>query len=216
MLKKIKISNSEKLHKKAKKIIPYGAQTYSKGVKAFSDGVSPKFLAKGMGCEVWDVDGNKFIDYAMGAQPLILGYADRDVNNAVKKQLELGNIEIKRDFTYVSDTVDGYISAIGNKKCIGETIQLGTGIDFSMRETFENIKKIIGKNVKVVKDKNRMRPKMSEVNRLISSNKKAKKILKWKPKYSGKNGFIKGLKETVEWFDDSKNLSQYKSKLYNY
>ena len=91
MLKKIKISNSEKLHKKAKKIIPYGAQTYSKGVKAFSDGVSPKFLAKGMGCEVWDVDGNKFIDYAMGAQPLILGYADRDVNNAVKKQLELGS-----------------------------------------------------------------------------------------------------------------------------
>tara|TARA_B100000965_G_scaffold399032_1_gene418189 strand:- start:16 stop:1017 length:1002 start_codon:yes stop_codon:yes gene_type:complete len=132
------------------------------------------------------------------------------------KKIQLGNLNSKRDFTYVSDTVDGYISAIGNKKCIGETIQLGTGIDFSMRETFENIKKIIGKNVKVVKDKNRMRPKMSEVNRLISSNKKAKKILKWKPKYSGKNGFIKGLKETVEWFDDSKNLSQYKSKLYNY
>ena len=47
-------------------------------------------------------------------------------------------------------------------------------------------------------------------------NKKAKKILKWRPKYSGKIGFIKGLKETVEWFDNSKNLSQYKSKLYNY
>lgn len=132
------------------------------------------------------------------------------------KQIQLGNLSSKRDFTYVSDTVDGYISAIGNKRCIGETIQLGTGIDFSMRETFESIKKIIGKNIKVKKDKNRMRPKMSEVNRLISSNKKAKKILKWRPKYSGKIGFIKGLKETVEWFDNSKNLSQYKSKLYNY
>ena len=51
MFKKIKIRNSEKLHKRAKKIIPYGAQTYSKGVKAFSDGVSPKFLAKGLGCD---------------------------------------------------------------------------------------------------------------------------------------------------------------------
>jgi len=132
------------------------------------------------------------------------------------KQIQLGNLSSKRDFTYVSDTVDGYISAIGNKRCIGETIQLGTGIDFSMRETFESIKKIIGKNIKVKKDKNRMRPKMSEVNRLISSNKKAKKILKWRPKYSGRIGFIKGLKETVEWFDNSKNLSQYKSKLYNY
>ena len=48
MFKKIKIRNSEKLHKRAKKIIPYGAQTYSKGVKAFSDGVSPKFLEKGL------------------------------------------------------------------------------------------------------------------------------------------------------------------------
>lgn len=132
------------------------------------------------------------------------------------KQIKLGNLSSKRDFTYVSDTVDGYISTIGNKKCIGETIQLGTGIDFSMRETFEHIKRIIGKNVVVKTDKDRMRPKMSEVNRLISSNKKAKKILKWSPKYSGKNGFFKGLKKTVEWFENSKNLSQYQSKLYNY
>ena len=90
-IKKINIKNSNNLYKKALKIIPYGSQTYSKGVKAFSDGVSPKFLAKGKGCEVWDVDGNKFIDYVMANQPLILGYADRDVNNAVKKQLALGS-----------------------------------------------------------------------------------------------------------------------------
>ncbi len=90
-IKKINIKNSNNLYKKALKIIPYGSQTYSKGVKAFSDGVSPKFLAKGKGCEVWDVDGNKFTDYVMANQPLILGYADRDVNNAVKKQLTLGS-----------------------------------------------------------------------------------------------------------------------------
>ena len=93
-VKKINIKNSNKLHKKALKIIPYGSQTYSKGVKAFSDGVSPKFLAKGKGCEVWDVDGNKFIDYVMANQPLILGYADKDVNNAVKKQLALVQLSV--------------------------------------------------------------------------------------------------------------------------
>ncbi|MBD1152111.1 aminotransferase class III-fold pyridoxal phosphate-dependent enzyme [Pelagibacterales bacterium SAG-MED22] len=90
-VKKINIKNSNNLYKKALKIIPYGSQTYSKGIKAFSDGVSPKFLAKGKGCEVWDVDGNKFIDYVMANQPLLLGYADRDVNDAVKKQLALGS-----------------------------------------------------------------------------------------------------------------------------
>lgn len=90
-VKKINIKNSNNLYKKALKIIPYGSQTYSKGVKAFSDGVSPKFLAKGKGCEVWDVDGNKFIDYVMANQPLLLGYADKDVNDAVKKQLALGS-----------------------------------------------------------------------------------------------------------------------------
>jgi len=87
----LKIVNSNKLYKKALKIIPYGSQTYSKGVKAFSDGVSPKFLARGKGCEVWDVDGNKYIDFVMGNQPLILGYADPDVNKAVIRQLGLGS-----------------------------------------------------------------------------------------------------------------------------
>ena len=91
MVKKLNIKKSNQLFKRAIKIIPYGSQTYSKGVKAFSDGVSPKFLAKGKGCEVWDVDGNKYIDYVMANQPLILGYADPDVNNAVKKQLNLGS-----------------------------------------------------------------------------------------------------------------------------
>ena len=90
-VKRINLRNSNKLYKKALKIIPYGAQTYSKGVKAFSDGVSPKFLAKGLGCEVWDVDGNKYVDFVMGNQPLILGYADPDVNKAVNKQLALGS-----------------------------------------------------------------------------------------------------------------------------
>ena len=91
MVKKLNITKSNQLYKKALKIIPMGSQTYSKGVKAFSDGVSPKFLKKGKGCEVWDVDGNKFIDYVMANQPLILGYADPDVNNAIKKQLNLGS-----------------------------------------------------------------------------------------------------------------------------
>ena len=130
-----------------------------------------------------------------------------------KKIIKIGNLNSRRDFTFVSDTVDGFISTIGNKKCIGETIQLGTGIDFSMKQTLDEIKKITKTKIRFVQDKERMRPKKSEVNRLISLNKKAKKILKWSPKYSGKDGFNKGLKETVEWFSNKENLSKYKSNL---
>ncbi len=90
-IKRLNLKKSDQIFRKAIKVIPYGSQTYSKGVKAFSDGASPKFLAKGKGCEVWDVDGNKYIDYVMGNQPLILGYADQDVNRAVTKQLNLGS-----------------------------------------------------------------------------------------------------------------------------
>ena len=131
------------------------------------------------------------------------------------KKIVLGNLDSRRDFTYISDTIDGFISTIGNKKCIGNTIQLGTGKDYSMRETLNEIKKLTNPKIRIFQDQKRMRPVKSEVNRLISSNKKAKNILGWSPKYFGKKGFVQGLKETIDWFQNSKNLEHYKSDLYN-
>ena len=90
-MKKPKITNSNKLYNKAKKIIPGGSQTFSKGVTQFVEGFAPKYLHRGKGAHVWDVDKNKYLDYVMGCQPIILGYSDPDVNKAVIKQLELGS-----------------------------------------------------------------------------------------------------------------------------
>tara|TARA_B110000305_G_scaffold190924_1_gene213435 strand:+ start:93 stop:1484 length:1392 start_codon:yes stop_codon:yes gene_type:complete len=90
-MKKPIITNSNKLYRKAIKIIPGGSQTFSKGPSQFTNNFAPKYLKKGKGCKVWDEDNNKYIDYVMGCQPLILGYADRDVNRAVHKQLEIGS-----------------------------------------------------------------------------------------------------------------------------
>ena len=90
-MKKPKITNSNKLYNKANKIIPGGSQTFSKGVTQFVEGFAPKYLHRGKGAHVWDVDQNKYLDYVMGCQPIILGYADPDVNRAVVKQLELGS-----------------------------------------------------------------------------------------------------------------------------
>jgi len=85
------IVRSNEIYERAKKIIPAGTQTYSKGVTQFVEGFSPKYLDHGKGAYVWDVDGNKYLDYIMGCHPLVLGYSDPDVNAAVIKQLEKGS-----------------------------------------------------------------------------------------------------------------------------
>ena len=131
-------------------------------------------------------------------------------------KIKLGSLSPRRDFTYVSDTVDGFISAIGNKKCLGQTVNLGTGKDFSIGETVKNIESILKVKAKIVTDSKRIRPKKSEVNRLISSNLKAKKLLNWSPKFKGSKGFKEGLEKTIEWFSQEENLKLYKANLYNY
>ena len=91
ILKKPKIKRSNQLYSIGKKIIPSGGQTYSKGVTQFTDGVAPKYLDSGKGAYAIDVDGNKYIDYVLACQPLILGYSDKDVNKAINKQLKKGS-----------------------------------------------------------------------------------------------------------------------------
>ncbi|MAV82136.1 MAG: NAD-dependent dehydratase [Pelagibacteraceae bacterium] len=132
-----------------------------------------------------------------------------------KKVIKLGNLKSSRDFTLVEDTVNGFIKTINNKKCIGEVINLGTGSHFTIKETVNMISTIVGKKIKVIVDKKRIRPKKSEVDRLLSKNLKAKKILGWKPKYTGKKGFYRALKITINWFKNPKNLKLYKSDIYN-
>ena len=92
-----------------------------------------------------------------------------------KKVIKLGNLRSSRDFTLVEDTVNGFIKTIKNKKCIGEVINLGTGSHFTIKETVKMISKILDKKIKVTLDKKRIRPKKSEVDRLLSKNLKAKK-----------------------------------------
>ncbi len=64
-------------------------------------------------------------------------------------------------------------------------------------------------------DENRIRPENSEVERLWADNSKAKNLLGWEPLYGGREGFKRGLKETVEWFTDSDNMKRYKTGIYN-
>jgi len=85
------ITRSNEIYERAKKTIPSGTQTFSKGVTQFVDGFAPKYIDHAKGAYTWDVDGNKYLDYIMGCHPINLGYADPDVNAAVIKQLEKGS-----------------------------------------------------------------------------------------------------------------------------
>jgi dTDP-glucose 4,6-dehydratase len=127
-----------------------------------------------------------------------------------KKKISLGSLNTKRDFTYVEDTANAYLKTLNKKKIkYGEVINLGTGISYSIKETLSLIEGIFNRKVFVEKDLKRKRPLKSEVNLLLSDNKKAKKIINWRPKYIKKKGFKLALKKTVRWFLGKQNLSNY-------
>ena len=84
------IEKSDELYNRALKLIPSVTQTLAKGPQQNVKGIAPKYLQKGKGSHVWDVDGNEYIDFNMAIGPLSLGYAYNKVDEAIKKQLQDG------------------------------------------------------------------------------------------------------------------------------
>jgi len=132
-----------------------------------------------------------------------------------RERIRLGALTPTRDFNYVKDTVAGLIAAGESEKGLGEVINLGTGFEISIGETAQLIAGVLGKEIEIVTDEQRVRPEGSEVDRLCADNAKAGSLLNWRPEYTGVDGLRKGLSETAEWFLDSRNLQHYKADLYN-
>ena len=84
--------NQEKLWENAVELMPRGTQTMSKCPDQFVDGVYPKFVNKGKGAYLWDLEDNKYLDYMCGLGPIILGYNHKRTNDAVKNQIKDGMI----------------------------------------------------------------------------------------------------------------------------
>lgn len=132
-----------------------------------------------------------------------------------KRKIKLGSLHPTRDFNYIKDTVNGFISVMKHDQSVGEVINIGSNFEISIGETVRLIAEIMGVDIEIETDDARIRPEKSEVERLWADNSKAKTLLSWEPKYGGKEGFKRGLKETIEWFTDERNLSQYKADVYN-
>ena len=115
-----------------------------------------------------------------------------------KKNIYIGNLDTTRDFNYIDDTTNGLISIINNyKKCIGETINIGSGYEISIKQIYELLSPAEKK--KTNSRKQRLRPSKSEVYRLICDNKKLIKLTNWKARNSGWR-LDWGLAKTIEWY----------------
>lgn len=126
-----------------------------------------------------------------------------------ENEIKLGSLTPTRDFNYVKDTVAGFISIAESDYTVGEEINIATQQEISIRQLTQNIIDQINPNAKIIYDEQRLRPDKSEVNRLLGSNQKIKKLTGWSPQYT----MEEGLKETIDWI--MKNLDKFKSDLYN-
>ncbi len=131
------------------------------------------------------------------------------------RTIKLGATTPTRDFSYVQDTVSGFIAALTSDGGLGEVINLGSSFEISIGDTAQLIAETMDATIEIISDEVRMRPENSEVERLWADNTKAKDIFDWRPAYSGRDGFKQGLAETIDWFTEPENFRGYKSEIYN-
>jgi dTDP-glucose 4,6-dehydratase len=122
--------------------------------------------------------------------------------------LKLGALDTTRDFTYVADTARGFVAVAASDAALGEVVNLGSGEEVSIREIVRKAGEIVGRELTVEGDDQRMRPAKSEVSRLHSDSSKADKLAGWRAEVS----LDDGLRRTADWIREHQDL--YRPKEY--
>ena len=128
-----------------------------------------------------------------------------------RKEIKLGDTTPTRDFNYVKDICNGFMMIANCERAIGETVNIGSNTEISIKDLFELINDIMRSDANLILDDQRLRPEHSEVFRLRCDNKKIKELTGYEPQYTLRDG----LKKTVEWFTNPRNLAKYKPGMYN-
>jgi NAD dependent epimerase/dehydratase len=128
-----------------------------------------------------------------------------------KEEIKLGALHPTRDLLYVKDTVNGFVEIAKSDSLIGHEVNIATNSEITVGNLAQSLIDIINPNAKIVSDDIRLRPEKSEVERLFGSNEKILQHTNWRQHFSLENG----LRETIEWFNDSNNLKLYKADIYN-
>tara|TARA_B110000444_G_C18833251_1_gene594433 strand:+ start:647 stop:1621 length:975 start_codon:yes stop_codon:yes gene_type:complete len=127
------------------------------------------------------------------------------------KKIKIGNLNVTRDFLFVEDLCSAYEKILKSNKLFGEVVNVGVNSEISIKNLIIKISKILKIKLISVVEKQRIRPKKSEVNRLNCNNEKLKKLTNWKPKYKVDEGLVK----MIEWIKKDNNIKNYKSDKYN-
>jgi len=152
-------------------------------------------------------------------------YGPRQSNRAViptmisqvtsgKDKIKLGSLSPTRDFSYVTDIADGILAIMESPNSTGTVINLGSNFEISIKDVVNIISEVTGKTIVIEQEDERIRPQKSEVERLFANTSKAQKLLGWNPKFSGKEGFMKGIELTLQWFSNPANLARYETFTY--
>ena len=134
---------------------------------------------------------------------------------AGEKKLKLGALSPTRDFNYVLDTCEAFIAVSETDKTIGKVINAASNFEISIEDTVKIISNLMNAEIDIISDSKRVRPEKSEVNRLFGDNSLIKQLSSWEPKYSGEEGFKRGLELTINWFKDKSNIINYRNGGYN-
>jgi NAD dependent epimerase/dehydratase len=131
------------------------------------------------------------------------------------RRIKLGALHPTRDFSYVSDTVAGFVAALGSERGSGEIVNLGSNFEISIGDTAQMIAEVMAVTIDIVGEDQRLRPEKSEVERLYAANDKARRVLDWAPRFGGLEGLRRGLHETVAWFRKPEHQRLYKPEIFN-
>ncbi|MEU8763918.1 GDP-mannose 4,6-dehydratase [Streptomyces sp. NPDC048659] len=122
--------------------------------------------------------------------------------HAGSREVRLGSLAPTRDFTYVTDTAEGFLAVAGCDRAIGEVVNLGSGREISVGDLATELIAASGRDARVVEDPARLRPGGSEVMRLLSDNSRAREWAGWAPRVS----LREGLRRTSEWVEAHPHL----------
>ncbi len=128
-----------------------------------------------------------------------------------KTDIKLGSLHPTRDLLFVKDTAKGFIEIAKSDKTIGHEVNIAMQEEITIGDLAQNIINQINPDAKIITDEIRLRPEKSEVERLFGSNQKIKELTNWQPDYTLESGIA----ETIQWFSNKANLSQYKADIYN-
>ena len=132
------------------------------------------------------------------------------IANGLSK-IDLGDLTPTRDFNFVSDTCKGFLLLSGCEKANGEIVNIGSNTEISIGDLVNKIKTLMGSDIEIQTDPKRIRPKNSEVFRLVCDNQKINELVSYKPSKT----INEGLRETIDWLLIPENLNKYKADIFN-